>query len=269
MHKLVSRSELVFDLNPASLAVDPQGKLALFNAVMRAAARSDPYGRDPHDPTPPLGWAPYNPEYVALLYLRLDPNWKVTVNHACYRLGAGNTAPGRLGKAVDVFSDKVDRNVAFGHPDLRQHAPYQHLLPPADAGHDPNRPYDSGWFKDFKFALQNEIFIYIHHPGTVITLYEDALLNFKIQGSDGMPRHQNYAFFHARVVDDDDIGELAADGTMIRLENYATKENGSLLQAAEKRDYSIDIKFQIDGGDAGLITMVVDPDTGNGAGNEP
>jgi hypothetical protein len=31
----------------------------------------------------------------------------------------------------------------------------------------------------------------------------------------------------------------------------------------------MDIKFRIDAGAAGMITMIIDPDTGNGAGNEP
>jgi hypothetical protein len=80
---------------------------------------------------------------------------------------------------------------------------------------------------------------------------------------------KNYSFFNARAVDTFAMSrKLDAKGKMIRVENYACNEDGADINVPNQR-YSMNIYFAVDAGPTGPVTLVVDPDTGNGTGNEP
>jgi len=249
------------NLLAASIAADP----SIFEALLTASTNFVPYGLDPHEVAPPAGWAPYQPEHIAILYMRIDPLAGIDVNHAAYTMPQGNDDPSRLAKALSVLTEKVQRDVTFGEQAMvLNHAPYKHQLPHPDP--DPFRLYDSGMFEDFGFVSQNEIFIYLHHPDMNLAVDPQALISFKNLGNDD----PNYAFFHAREVQlPTGPGDLGERGNLIRIENYFTKEDGSLLKPVDRRNYSMDIRFQVNAGAAGPITILIDPDTGNGIGYEP
>ena len=220
-------------------------------------------GRNAHDVAPPGNWVPYLPEYAAVLYLGLVDGWKISVNHASYYVGTGGD---RLTKAVDVLTEKVALGLPLGAPALLHHGPFEHKN--LNSHPEPNRLYDSGSFKDFTFKTPTELFIFLHHPE--ITLQSNALIGFKGGYADnGEMYDENNCFFHAREVPDAQMPGLAGKGKMIRVENHATNYLGQLQDPGDYTQYSLDIYFQIDGGSAGTITMVVDPDTGNGVGYEP
>ena len=272
MNRIVSSIDPLVDLQDEAIPHDSSDFRAFLSSLLAGAARMDTYGRDPHDEAPPFKAEPgtpeyYAPEYVALLYLHLGSGWDIQVNHACYAVPAGNDETARRIKAVAVLGEKVLRNVEFGDSAMLHHNPYQHQL--IDVGHQPSHDFDSRAFTDFKFKSQNETFIFIHHPGMAITLAENALFAFKVTGSDGMPRNQNFSFYHARVVPQAEMGMLAGVGSLLRVENHQLKEDGKRLGLGESRAYGLDILFGVDGGDAGQITLIIDPDTGNGSGYEP
>jgi len=240
-----------------------------FGMVFTFGSNAVSIGRDPHDIAPPGNWARYDPRYIAILYLKLGPKWDISVNHASYLVDVGEDA--RLAKALEVITEKLDlsrkrgSDVDFGDPAMLGLKPYKRSRPAS------KRPFDSGTFKDFTFKSQNEIFIFLHHPGMNIRTSEKALIGLKSGYNDaGRMLDLNTCFFHARTVSAKDMPGLAASGTLIRLENYATDQNGELLKEGdEDRSYSLDIMFQVNSGSAGWITMVVDPDTGNGTGYQP
>jgi hypothetical protein len=236
--------------------------------AVRAALRGIHWGRDPHDVSPPdpAHWAPYNPQYIIILYLRLEANWEMTVNHAAF-VPTTNTQNGRLAQAVDILTEKIGNNWELGDPRLHHHGIYEHIWDAPIAGHQVGHKFDSVAFTDFNFYSQNELFIFLHDDD--IMLEDGDLIGFKANSTTSpKPKDFNFSYFHARAVPVGDLGTLASEGRMIRVENYATKEDGTLI-GAENRNYSMDIKFRIDGGSAGTIIMIIDPDTGNGAGSEP
>jgi hypothetical protein len=248
---------------PKIPVVSPRGIAAL-----RSAVRGVHWGRDPHDvlPPDPTNWATYDPRYIAILYLRLNANWDMAVNHACFTPTI-NTPGERLAQAVRILDDKIAYDCDLGDPRLHPYGIYKHIYKYPDAGHQPNRDYDSLAFTDLNFYNQNELFIFIHDPD--ITIQNGDLIAFKAAGLGPKPKDFNFSYFHARAVDPADMSEsLAQEGRMMRVENYATKEDGTLI-GNDNRNYSMDIKFRIDAGAAGMVTMIIDPDTGNGAGNEP
>lgn len=220
------------------------------------------WGENPHRP-PPSTWEEFSPNYIAILHVGLTRGWDIEINHACFTTSDPNNEGGRLLKAVAILEDKVGSGKPLGELDTKKWGTYQHTL--ANAGHDPNRPYDSGWFQDFNFATQNELFIYLDDPE--VRLEDDNLIGFKPLGNAPRPKDFNHSYFYAREVPERDLPNLT--GKMIRVRNYATKEDGTLIGAHDNRNYSIDIKFRVPGGSAGMIMMIIDPDTGNGQGNEP
>ena len=256
-------SSLSGNLGVASAALNPEMK-----ALLRALRNADPYGSDPHFAEPHN--APYNPAYIALLYVRLEPNWSMVVNHACYAVpgGAGNApqnSKARLDKARAVFLEKLNQSTTQ-HKDvqlfeLQAHLPCKHTKPYHP---DPLRDHDSVSLEDFKFASQNEIFIFIHHPSTAIQLVPDNLIGFSAKGTGVTVTLPNGAFFNAEEADPG-----IADAKLIRMRNYATDGAGQPLQAGTTLEYAMDIKFQVNAGGAGWVTMIIDPDTGNGSGYEP
>jgi hypothetical protein len=233
--------------------------------IVATTALKDYWGHDPHGSHPTCPPPTFQPRYIALLYLRLRPGWALDVNHACYELPAGTTSPEtRLGKALDILEDKVAQDVTFGSQNLSGHPPYRHLIP--DIWEEPARLLDSGSLKDFKFKSSNEIFVFLHHENIDVNVYDKRLLAFKTHGAaDGKIKHPNDTFYNARPVPKNQLRTLENKGTLIRVENYAT---GVASTMPEPLIYSMDIKFQIKAG-GGWVTMVVDPDTGNGSGNEP
>jgi hypothetical protein len=236
--------------------------------AIRSAVRGVHWGRDPHDPLPPdpANWAPYNPRYIAILYLRLNSGWDMTVNHACFTPRV-NSPSERLAQVVQILGDKITYDCDFDDSRLRGYGIYKHIYTYPDAGHEQGRDYDSHTFADFNFYNQNELFVFLHDPD--IELEDGDLLGFKAAGNGPKPKDFNFAYFNARAVHSAEMSLLLAqEGRMMRVENYATKEDGTLI-GNDIRNYSMDIKFRIDAGDAGTITMIIDPDTGNGAGNEP
>lgn len=250
-------------IEPELPTVSPRGK-----AAMRSAVRGVHWGRDPHDALPPDpdNWAGYNPRYIAILYVRLNANWDMSVNHACFTPTV-NTTEERLAQAVRILDDKIRFDCDLGDARLHQHGIYEHIYKYPDASHQQNRDFDSSTFADFNFYSQNELFIFIHDPD--ITITPGDLIAFKAVGLGPKPKDFNFSYFNARAVDPAEMSaSLANEGRMMRVENYATKEDGTPI-GNENRSYSMDIKFRIDAGAAGKITMIIDPDTGNGAGNEP
>lgn len=233
--------------------------------VIAATALKDYWGHDPHLPNPHSPPPPFKPDYIALLYLRLDPNWSVEVNHACYRLDAATTPDERRDKALAILEDKVNRGVTFGEQNLAAHPPYKHRF--ADIWKDSTRTLDSGSLEDFKFRSPNEIFILLHHEGIAVDVLDKRLLGFKTHGADNKIRQPNDTFYNARPVPTDELpAGLRTKASLIRVENYATDVDTTT--PTTPLVYAMDINFQIKAGNE-RVTMVVDPDTGNGTGNEP
>ncbi|HEX8064345.1 MAG TPA: hypothetical protein VF535_14165 [Allosphingosinicella sp.] len=262
----IGRTEAFFDAPVAEPEVSPVSPRKI--AALRSAARGVHWGRDPHDALPPdpANWATYSPRYIVILYVRLNQNWDMSVNHACFTPTV-NTPEGRLAQAIRILDDKIKYDCDLGDSRLHQYGIYEHIYKYPDAGHQLGRDYDSFTFSDFKFYNQNELFIFIHDPD--ITIQDGDLLAFKAAGLQPKPMDFNFSYFNARAVDPAEMSaSLAQEGRMMRVENYATKEDGTPI-GNDNRNYSIDIKFRIDAGPAGMITMIIDPDTGNGAGNEP
>lgn len=270
MSEGLSRRDLVV-LAGAGVALSACG-LSKNGAVKMAGV--DDWGENPQD-SPPTGpqehYPPsFDPAYITLLYLGLGSDWKVRVNHASYSI-SNSTPDTRRDKAIAVFKALINGNTPrrFGDSVMQTvHPSYRRK----------DKSLDGITFDTFRFASENEIFVFIHQtdiaPGaqTTITLDPKTLFSFgsRLQKKDAnghaLQASRNYSFFNAAPVNTD--ADLNRVGGIMRVENWMREESGDPVTELDI-PYSLNIHFTIPGNDGLQFPMVFDPDTGNGRGNEP
>lgn len=238
---------------------------------------NDHWGEDPRcPPSYESGTAAaYNPRYISVVIIDLESGWKANVHHASFPLhppSMGNTANYRLDLALDVISWVLKGSPRkLGHIKFRDfrkldHVPYKRLGGTyKDKRHIPS-------FDDFAFANQNEIFIFLRNAD--IELNKKRLIRFT-QYSENKPElmAKNYSFFNARSIEGDSLGSLKNSGKLIRVENHLTNPDSTPI-TTHPLSYSMNIHFKMRiapelGADERFVPMIIDPDTGNGTGNEP
>lgn len=274
----LTRRELVIaGGTAAALASSSPGMAQVHRRRCPEAGYSDHHGQDPRcEPRYESGTSQgYNPQYIAVVMVDFEANWTVNVHHASFPLypptTTGNTPNYRLDIAVDVISwVLINSSRKLGHLKLsdfskRDHVPYKRVL-----GSHANKQHVPS-FDDFKFYNQNEIFIFLRNKD--ILLNEERLLRFtkysdRLSGIMG----ENYAFFNARYIEGSSLGSLGSHGKLIRVENHATKSNAERI--TDPVNYSMNIHFKMKvtrepGAGQRYAAMILDPDTGNGTGNEP
>lgn len=217
---------------------------------------SEPYGKNPHD-TGPDGFAA---QYIGVIDIRPAGGWKLDINHAAFDCKKGASEADRLNKAISALSGKRNNNSRFR--DLKDDLkPYNRRINNTDN-------YDSDNFDQLLgFKSPNELFIFIEGD---VELTPNSYLSFTPLGADLTPRNPNYAFFNAREIALPKKGKL--NGRLIAVRNYMTDISGKTIgagQTTEKQRYAMNIHFTVPGNGKTRIPMIIDPDTGNGAGNEP
>jgi len=228
----------------------------------------DPHGREAHL-DPPGDYPVFNPRFLCVLFMDFRPDWTLAINHASYDFVPDQdpavSEAGRLAKAVAVIDGKIRSGGDLA--DVPHHRPYAWRYP---ALHQPGRTHDSTTFSDFKFKSPTEIFLFMNNPNVVLGP-SARLIRFTRYGSLGSSAgemNENQSFFRAREVTGAQLGVLNNRGKLIRLENHARVDP---MTSTDVRDqsYSMNIRLGINGGGAGIIPVIIDPDTGNGQGNEP
>lgn len=217
------------------------------------------YGKNPNFPKE--GNAIFSARYIGVIDIRPGGGWKLDINHAAFDCGEGADDVKRLDKAVKALNGKR-KNGKSRFKDLDGDLqPFNRKLPTSDN-------YDSANFdKLLGFKSPNELFIFIEGD---VELTQQAYLSFSPLGADLKPRDQNYAFFDAREIDTAKFPTLK--GRMISVRNYMTDKDDKLIgkdQPTPSQSYAMNIHFTVPGKGGIRIPMIIDPDTGNGAGNEP
>ena len=226
----------------------------------------DPWGANPAD-NAPESHGTFNPLYICLLHIGFDPDWRLKINHASYRYRGEQTPTKRLEKALGIFTDKILGSYEFGDQSMQDlgHVSYIWQYP----GHQPGRTRDSTGFADFKFRSPTEIFIFLESQTVYVGPKERLFACTKYGHSRPTTQmDKNYSFYGADIVPDADLGQLQGSGRLIRVQNYAKLVNGDSTDTADQY-YALNIHLKVPGGPAGLIPIIIDPDTGNGTGNEP
>jgi hypothetical protein len=219
------------------------------------------YGDDPHEPRT----EPFPVEFIGVVYIGAGKGWELTVNHAAFRVETSDNDAQRLAKAIKVLEARGG-NGRF--KDLKDD-----LAPHPRKNKNPSMPdvLDSDNFdKYFGFKSKNELFIFIDGD---VELTDNALISFTPYNHERGKRDPNYAFYGARKIDATKLGKLK--GRMISVRNYMTLKGGEPISEAAHNEkdrsqtYSMNIHFTVPGSGTMRVPIVIDPDTGNGQGNEP
>lgn len=198
----------------------------------------------------------FRPKFLTIVYINFPSAWNIEINHASWPI-SGLDHGDRRQKAVNILARRLAGTRFKDMP--APHLPYKR---------NDNSKKEMESFEKFGFSSQSEIFIFFANPDIGLNLHWPV--TFTEFSDTGQPRDTNYSFFNAQVVPQDELNGLA--GRMMRLRNYVVDEEYQDLKFGNpdnniSRTYAMNIHFGMPGNES--VPMVIDPETGNGTGNEP
>lgn len=246
--------------------LDESFGIGLFgDSCVMPAGSKDPHGAAPNN------WDAFAPDYIHIIHIESPEPWQFRVNQAHFLVKSGVIDnAGRLSQCVEILEERLEllkTKPESRFYDLQKFKPVKRVKDGEWADY-PNAD-------NFGYANQHQIFIFIQ--GGALTFNPRKLISFSSQRRDSLPGESNNSFFNAMLLDKEDsntnlnIGaKLAAAGRVIRLDNYLTKPNGKKLNSlSEKITYSLNFHYGQPTIGGRSVPMIFDPNTGNGAGNEP
>jgi hypothetical protein len=201
----------------------------------------------------------FAPDYITLIHIDFVGRWTMSINHACYYY-PGRNAGERLRRAIELFGVK--------RPASGRKKRFSELK-------DENKPYkrqgryDFDDFNEFGFASQHQIFFFFDNPN--LKFDDDWLISFAPASDIDEIMDENYSFFNAGLVQAWLHEGTTNAGWIVRVDNYYTDPKGQMIIPTEEKPefrYAMNLHFKIRT-TTGYIPMIIDPETGNGAGNEP
>ena len=191
----------------------------------------------------------FTPLHLCLVYLRLDAG-SLTAEHAYYKIAASKGDPAGFARSTlsKFKSDGWPVGVIRSSKD----------------------------FEEFKFGSQQILYFYIDN-GPNVVFDPNYLITFTKYGAkEGRPKWDNNknppVETKPKQMDPNNAFFNCAEvlPNMLTLENWFTTKNGKKFQDGDKpEEYSMNIHLKIKTPSGKFIPLVIDPDTGNGAGNEP
>jgi hypothetical protein len=219
-----------------------------------------PYGDDPHD-RPAYN---FTPKFISILHVTDDGPWGYDINHAHFEIDENTDEAGRLSAAITRLQKKIlalPRKKRFG--DITD----QSLKPYVKKRYNVGEVCDYTKLEKIEYNSQNELFIFIESKK--IALENGKLISFSNGLSDGTKAEENHSFYWATLVPQAELGAIKNKGQMIRLRNYCRAADGTEQTDKPELKHSLNIHFGATLKGGGFVPMVIDPNTGNGSGNEP
>lgn len=239
------------------------------------------HGNDPNEPrsyyevSNPTGIIKkvnlFNPQFFHIISIEdgsknsSDPKkrWSIDINHAHFSFASTFddeiTNNARLKKAIEILENK--KPGLFSATTNSNRKPFNRKkLPEIDYAEDI-------LFSKLKYGSKHEIFIYIDGP--FIGLESKSLISFAPNRNPSGVAKENFSFYGAEIVPLNSMGSLWDKGRIIRLRNYFEDANGDPVISTDEMVYSMNIHIGVPNGTNGSVPMVIDPDTGNGMGNNP
>jgi len=191
----------------------------------------------------------FTPTHLCLVYLRFEAAMLV-VEHAYFPIATGGPDPA-------AFAKNTFEKFKF-------------------AGWPTGAVQPSKDFSDFNFGSQQIVYFYVDNGSDAIfdDKYQITFTQYGVK--EGRPKwdnstnpptltkpkqmDKNNAFFDSTII----------EPNLIVLNNWFTTKNGKKFEVGDTdENYSMNIHLQIRTTNGSLIPIIIDPDTGNGMGNNP
>lgn len=240
-----------------------------FQAGHQRETHGDQTHKDP--PAQALRDVPFNPQYMAIAHLTSEGAWQIASNHAHFSCRLTRKSE-RINRAGDIIRNKlINRYERF--KDEKSNSDF---IPISKIFDGQTVVFDFLEFVPFNFGSQHDIYFFFEHsPGVILfdPLNENLITVSKYR-SNGQNGDENKSFYNSEAIPvQSNNGDFL--GTMIRIENRFMVEKGlfikkykSISQNDGIINYKLNLIYTVNR-PGGLITMVIDPDTGNGSGLEP
>jgi len=219
------------------------------------------YGDDPRT-GPPITPAPvFSPTFSKVVYLKFDKKNgapSLDVKHAYFKR-----------------AQLSDREIKCALKDIKTGSNNCRLVVYENS---PGNRFIPDNFDNFNAAQQQRVYVVINGSPS-IGFYKKNPISFTPFGAFDDPwgtapytKNENHSFYNADVRDFDN-----GKDNLLYYENYFSDENGPLPEGS-KKEYSLNFNIRMCGKESAscdlqnpnlAVPMVIDPDTGNGWGNEP
>ena len=215
-----------------------------------------------------LPTAPFAPKFVTLVRISSDGAWDFSANHASFD-ASGLTEAQRKTLATDIFKHFKGVHPP-GNRAIRKFGELKDQTKDYRIAERDHNGYDRMDFSQFTFGGQHEIYIWFDSKD--VSLVRKAadqklhLISMSHQRADGTTTDTNKSFYAM------DFGPTPAElkGPIIVVRNYFRNASGNPVTAADgELKYSMNIFFKAKNKQKVDMTIILDPDTGNGVGFDP
>lgn len=228
----------------------------------------DNFGDDPHGAAA-VEQVPFNPKFTSVVHITSSGEWGINSNDAHFEfVQTSYDKAARTAWACEIMLNKITSRL----PRFRD-APRGSKFQVFDrTPSSPTPDYaDEVEFARFGFGQPHDVYVFFEHEPGALSFDPNRLLGFSRMLLVGKKADKNKAFDDAEIVTDATVlGRLASLGTLIRLNNYCTIEDGARYHQLpygniKSQTYKLNLFYKSKSG----IAMAIDPDTGNGTGSEP
>lgn len=211
----------------------------------------------------------FNPGFITLVRVSSNGAWNLTANHASFVTSETDydkrkALAGEILRHFKGIFPKGNKKIARLSELKGQTKDYGIAM-------RNDRTYDRTDFVDFDFGHQHEIYVWFDSPA--VTLAEKTatkggplLITMTHNRADGTPTAVNRSFYAEAF----EPQKYKPDGPIIVVRNYFRDENGDpITKPGLDLKYSMNIYFQLKNISGKVMTLILDPDTGNGTGYDP
>lgn len=241
------------------------------------------FGKDPHQP-PPFGSSnpihsnyvsEFAPKFIHIIQIKMSNDWELKVNQAHFSISGDLiiNPKSRIARVVDIINEK--KSPLLGEND--RFSQNSKNKPHIKNNSSPRKDYAEYFSLDkLGYGQQSELFIY--YDSERVSLFGKYLISFNPTSLMSPNEGKNFSFFNARIGEPRETENLRK-GRIVRVENwYTSDEMGSPIPPYPSSatpppadiPYAMNFHFGVPvKGGGNVVPMIIDPNTGNGAGNEP
>jgi hypothetical protein len=227
-------------------------------SVAQTEGIDPPWGDDPNQG--PFK-SEFTPDFITLVRISSKQAWDISSNHASFPV-KGMSYDQRKSLAAEIFKHfKSGKIKSFA--DLHG-TPDDHQIAQRKGG-----GYDRNDFNEFQFGSPHEIYIWFDNKDVSLlhpTGMNPHLISMSAKRADGTDTTKNKSFYA------DEYGPTPAglDGPIIVVRNrFLDADGNAITTGGQGLPYSMNIFFKAKNKQGLEVTMILDPDTGNGVGFDP